>query len=553
MLLELRIRNYAVIESLGIRLEPGLNVLTGETGAGKSILVDALSLLLGERASSEVVRPGAERATIEAVFDVARRDEVRRLLEEQGIEAEDGLLILRREVAAEGRNRAWINGSPATASLVGELGSRLVDLHGQHEHQTLLRPDEQRAILDAFAGAIETAAEVRELYRRASALEQESTEFDARRREVEQRSDFLRFQVDDIEKAELRPGEEEELAEQLNRLEHAEDLVRDSESLHDALYAGDESITTQLTTLRRVLGRLLRIDPSQDEAQELLESAYYNLEELGRRMGDYATAVEFDPARLERLRKRQDLLYRMKSKYGDTIEAVLELGRTAREELDALDRAELDRQELDTRLAAVRTELATAAARLGAARRDAAQRLAAAVGELLAGLGLRGGRFQVELTEREELAAHGAEDVEFLVALNRGFDPRPLRRVASGGELSRVMLALKTVLARVDSVPTLVFDEIDVGIGGRVAHQVAARLREVAAEHQVFAITHLAPIASRAEHHLRVEKEEREGLSITRVVPLSDDDRVRELVRMLGGDPADSESVEHAKKLLTTP
>lgn len=552
MLLELRIRNYAVIDSLSIRLEPGLNVLTGETGAGKSILVDALSLLLGERASSEVVRPGADRATIEGVFDVSGREGVQAALHGQGIEAEDGLLILRREVAAEGRNRAWVNGSAATASLVGALGSQLVDLHGQHEHQTLLRPEDQRAILDAFAGTADLATQLAETHARVRSLEQESARFEERRRETEQRADFLRFQVEEIEEARIEPGEDEAIEHELRRLENSEDLVRDSESLHEALYAGDESVTGQLGGLRRVLRRLLEMDPTQDDAQELLETAYFNLEELGRRMGDYAASVEFDPALLERLRRRQDQLFRLKSKYGDTLEDVLELARGARDELDRLDRADLDRKELDDRLALARDELSAAAKRLSERRAHAGQQLAGAVAELLPDLGLAGGRFAVELRPREHVAAHGAEDVEFLVSLNRGFEPRALRRVASGGELSRVMLALKTVLARVDSVPTLVFDEIDVGIGGRVAHQVAGKLSEVAADHQVFAITHLAQIASRAAHHLLVEKEEREGLSITRVVPLEGDERARELVRMLGGDPASGDSLEHARKLLAS-
>jgi len=552
MLLELRIRNYAVIDNLGIRLAPGLNILTGETGAGKSIIVGALSLLLGERASSELVRPGAERATVEGVFDVADDDVLLSLLDEQGLQPEDGLLILRREVAVQGRNRAWVNGSAATATLVGEIGARLVDLHGQHEHQALLRPDEQRAILDAYADAGDAARRVASLHAEVASLRRELEAFEARRRETEQRADFLRFQADEIEGAALKAGEDDQIEERLRRLEHAEDLVRDSGSLHDALYAGDESISSQLGALRRTLRRLLEIDPSQEDAQALLETAYYNIEELGRRMGDYAAAVEFDPGALERLRRRRDQIIRLKSKYGETLADVIALAERARAELDTLENADMDRRDLESRVEARTQALADAAGQLSELREAASRSIAADVEPLLHELGLPGARFIVQLTAREAIAVHGAEDVEFMVALNRGFEPRPLRRVASGGELARVMLALKTVLARHDRVPTLVFDEVDVGVGGQVAHRLGETLADVARHHQVFVITHLPQIASRADHHLRVEKEEHEGTALTRVHDLQEDERVRELVRMLGGDPADTESLEHARKLLAT-
>ncbi|HEX7119695.1 MAG TPA: DNA repair protein RecN [Longimicrobiales bacterium] len=550
MLIELRIQNYAVIDSLAVRLEPGLNVLTGETGAGKSIIVGALSLLLGERASAEYVRAGADRATIEGVFDVADRPEVLELLRAQGLEAEDGLAILRREVAAEGRNRAWVNGSAATAAFLGELGRRLIDLHGQHEHQTLVRPEEQRAILDAFAGATDLAGGVRAAHARLSDARRALAELDRRRREVEQRADFLRFQAEEIEKAKLKPDEEEQLDEEANRLEHAEDLARLSGRLHQALYAAEDSVTSTLGELRRVLDHLLRIDPSQRDAGELLESAYYNVEELGRRMGEYAAMVEHDPVRLDEIRRRQDLIFRLKTKYGPTLADVIETGRRAREELELIDSGGLERRELEKAEAAARDALESLAARLTALRREAADRLSAEVDAILPELGLPGGRFEVALDPLDEIAADGAEAVEFRVALNAGFEPRPLARVASGGELSRIMLALKTILARLDRVPSLVFDEIDTGIGGQVGHKVGEKLRQVADHHQVFVITHLAQIACRADHHLRVEKGERDGVAITTVTELLDGDRVRELARMLGGDPESPTSLEHARELL---
>ena len=550
MLIELRIENFAVIERLAVRLEPGLNVLTGETGAGKSIIVGALGLLLGERASSDAVRAGASRAVVEGVFDVEGRADIVALLDAQGISAEDGILILRREVAAEGRNRAWVNGSPSTAGLVGDLGGRLVDLHGQHEHQALLRVDAQREILDAYAGQLPLVGRMRMAFEALAEARRELETLESRRREVEQRADFLRFQAEEIEKAELSADEEQGLEEESRRLEHSEDLARLSEALHQALYEGETAVSEVLGALRKELAELIRIDPSQEPARELLETAYYNVEELGRRMGDYAAGVEHDPARLDAIQRRRDLLYRLKNKYGPELDDVIRTGREARRELELLEGSSFERNALEKKVAGARAELDRLAAEVSEGRRTAAGKLAAAVGDVLPQLGLEGGRFEVRLESLDEPGSNGAERIEFLVAVNKGFEPKPLARVASGGELSRVMLALKTILARLDHVPTLVFDEIDAGIGGRIAVQVGVKLAEVARSHQVFAITHLPQIASRADHHLLVTKGEADGMTRTALEELEADDRVRELARMLGGDPESETSLDHARELL---
>lgn len=550
MLLELRIANLAVIEQLSIHLESGLNALTGETGAGKSIIVGALSLLLGERASADLIRAGAPKAVVEGVFDVASRKDILAALAEQGIEANEGLLILRREVAVEGRSRAWVNGAASTATLLGELGRMLVDLHGQHEHQTLLKREEQRDILDAYAGAAAVAGAVRNAHARVRELEQQLSDLDRRKREAEQRADYLRFQANEIEAVQLRLGEEDEIAGEAVRLEHAEELTGLARSLHDTIYASETSLTGTLGEVRRTLDHLIRIDASQADARELLESAFYGLEELGRRMGDYADGIEYDPARLEELRRRLDLLFRLKSRYGPTLEDVIAAGQAARAELELVDDAALARRELEQKLGHARTELERSASDLSKQRKRAAARLQKDVAALLPDLGMANGRFEIAFEPHAHITATGAESPEFRVALNVGFEPRSLARIASGGELSRVMLALKTILARVDRVPTLVFDEIDVGIGGRVAIQVGDKLREVAHNHQVFVITHLPQIASRAAHHLLVEKVEREGTTLTRVSELAGEERVRELARMLGGDPESGVSLEHAREML---
>jgi DNA repair protein RecN (Recombination protein N) len=550
MLIELRIENFAVIERLSVSLEPGLNVLTGETGAGKSIIVGALSLLLGERASSESVRTGASRAVVEGVFDVARRPEILALLDEHGLAQEDGLLILRREVAAEGRNRAWVNGSASTAGLVGELGGRLVDLHGQHEHQALLRVDAQRAILDAYAGQAEMVAELRSAYGALRQARRDLDQLEDRRREIEQRADFLRFQLGEIEDAAVDPDEEARLAEERRRLEHAEDLARLAQALHHGLYEGEAAVAGILGAMRRELDQLIRIDPSQESARELLDTAYFSVEELGQHMGDYAGRIEHDPARLDAIQARQDLLFRLKTKYGPSLDDVLATGQRARQELDALETAVFERKALEKAVGLAQATFDDIAAGVTAGRAAAAAALAAEVMKVLPALGLDGSRFQVASQPVDPPGPDGAERVEFLVAVNRGFEPRSLSRVASGGELSRVMLALKTILARVDAVPTLVFDEIDAGIGGRIAVQVGAQLWEVARHHQVFAITHLPQIASRAHHHLLVLKAETAGSTTTALQDLRGDDRVRELARMLGGDPESQTSLDHARELL---
>lgn len=550
MLKELRVRNYAVIDEVHLELGPGLNVLTGETGAGKSILVGALSLLVGERASAEVIRAGEDRALVEGVFEIPADPALRERCDQAGIDLSDGWLILRRELQREGRNRAWVNGSPATAGLVGEIGGALVDLHGQHEHQALLRPGPQRRILDAFAGAESIAAAVRSAWESLQAARRAEEELARRTSETRERADLLRHKAKEIEAAKPSPGEEEAMAAEIRRLEHSEELLALSGELHEAVYGGEEALVDRLGRLGRALESLLRIDPGADDLRELYGGTRVTLEELGRRLSEYHHSVQHDPARLERLRQRQDLLYRLRRKYGGTIEDLVEEGRRARTELSALETSDADLRRLEREAEDAGRELALRAAALTEARTGAAARLARDVSALLPDLGMPGGVFRLALEARESPGPDGAEDVAFLVSLNPGFDPGPLARVASGGELSRVMLALKTVLAGVDEVPSLVFDEIDAGIGGRVAHRVAERLAGVAEEHQVFAITHLPQIAARAATHFRVEKGERDGRATTEVVALDPVARVEEIARMLGGDPESEVSRRHAEELL---
>jgi DNA repair protein RecN (Recombination protein N) len=549
MLSELRIRNFALIDQLTVRLGPGLNVLTGETGAGKSIIVGALSLLLGERASVDVVRAGAERASVEGIFETEGNAEVERWLEEQGIEAEDGLLILKREVAAGGRSRAWINGSPTTATLLGELGGVLVSLHGQHEHQTLLRRDEQRSILDAYAGLTDLARQVSAARATLNDVRSRMARLEHHRAEVGERSDLLRFQLEEIESAALTVGEDQELEEEARKLSHSEELQSLSSGLFEEL-SGDRALLSDLGSLRRAIDQLVRIDPGLEPLAELHDTAYYALQEMVEQLERYGAGIEHDPGRLEVIRHRQDLIFRLRSKYGPSLADIIGVGERARAELEMMDVAGFELGTLQKEEAHAQEELLSLAADLPGRRAAAMERLASEVGQVLPELGMQGGRFTAVALPLPEPGASGAEEIEFRVSLNQGFEPRPIAQVASGGELSRVMLALKTILARLDAVPTLVFDEVDAGVGGRVALQLGHKMREVAGSHQVFAITHLPQIASRAHTHLLVRKLERDGVTATEVDLLEGDERVEEIARMLGGDPESGVSLDHARQLL---
>jgi DNA repair protein RecN (Recombination protein N) len=549
MLTELRIKNFAIIEALALPLARGFNVLSGETGAGKSIIVGALGLLLGERASADVIRTGAERATVEGEFDVGDRPEIRALLDERGIDVDDTTVVLKREVAA-GRTRAWINGTPVNAAMLAEVGRLLVNLHGQHEAQTLLDPDAQRRILDAFSSATEQAAAVRDAHDTLAGIVREIADLAKRRAEAERRADYLRHVVREIGDAKLLDGEDVRLEDEARRLENADELRGLASGLAGALDGDEDGVLQKLGDVSRHLGAIQKVDPTLSRLQELFDAGYYSLEALARELEEYEGSVELDPDRLETVRRRRDVLFRLTKKYGGTLGDVIRTGDDAKAELDLVDSAGLDIRQLETREREARQMLRDASAALTKLRTAGAERLARAVDEVLPELGMPDGHVTVALRDAREIGSHGAEDVEFCVALNVGHEPRPLSRVASGGELSRVMLALKTILARLDHVPTLVFDEVDAGIGGRVGLQVGETMRRVAGYHQVFAITHLPQIAARAHHHILVSKGAKGGVTTADVRVLRDDDRATEIARMLGGDPESGVSRAHARELL---
>ncbi len=550
MLTELRVRDLAVIADVTLPFQPGLNVLTGETGAGKSMVVDALALLLGERASADVVRPGAEKTVVEGAFEFASAVH-RHLLAPfaaLGVELEDGRLILKREVLREGKSRAWVNGSPTTIGVLAEIGALLVDLHGQHETQSLLRPDAQRDMLDAYADADVERVAVRDAHAHLKELEMREAELTTRQEDVRRKADYLRHVLQEIERAKPKLGEDDALEVEAKRLAHAEELGRLARELEETVDAAGGG----LTKAQKILANLLRVDSSVGKWQELLDAAFASAAELAQVARAYASEIEADPERLSAVEQRRDLLFRLQQKHGPTIADVLAARDTAARELELLDTADLDLRNIAAEREQAAAEFTRATEALTAKRTAGAKKLARAVNKLLPSLGMEGGKFSAELLPRTTHHAHGAEDVTFQVKLNEGLDARPLARVASGGELSRLMLALKVVLASHDIVPTLVFDEVDQGIGGEVGGRVGEALMDVSREgRQALVITHLPQIAVYADQHLVVAKGKKGGVATSDVAVAEGETRVKEIARMLG-DADMATARRHAVELLKT-
>lgn len=547
MLRSLRVRDLATIADVTLELGDGLNVLTGETGAGKSMLVDALALLLGDRADRAAVRPGTARAVIDGAFDTLPSS-VHQRLEAAGLDP-DETVIIRREITAEGRSRAWVNGSPTTIGVLATLGEVLVDLHGQHQTLQLLDARVQRELLDAFAGAGEACGAVHDLHAALVALRAEAAALEARRAEAGRRADWLQHVVAEVATVNPRLGEDDQLTMEATRLGQAGTLGEHARLLQQALEDDEGGARAALSRAARDLDALARIDPETTAWRTLLDDAWANLDELGRRVADYADLVTEDPRRLAEVEHRRDQLGRLMSRHGGSIAAIFAARDEAQRELDLVDTAALDLAVLARRADAAEAALITAAAHLTALRSAAADRLGGEVSRILPRLGLVDATLEVQLQAQDVVGAEGAEQVAFGARLNAGMPSRPLARTASGGELARLMLALKVVLARHDAVPTLVFDEVDTGVGGEVGLQVGGALARVAERHQVLVITHLPQVAAAGDRHLRVAKGTRDGLAESDVAVLLGEDRVIELARMLG-NPEDAAARRLAASLL---
>ncbi len=554
MLRELRVKNFAVIETVTVPFQPGLNVLTGETGAGKSILVDAILLIRGARAQTDVIRADADTATVEAVFDGAGRPGLAPTLEAAGLGLDDDRVVIRRELSRSGRHRAFVNDSPVTVGLLERLGDELVDVHGQHEHQRLLEPAWQLDLLDRFAGSEPAAAEVARLFERYRAAGEEAQRLRTAGRDRAQREDLLRFQLSELQAARIRSGQEEELRDERRRLQHAERLAKGLAETAALLADNPEAAAGRVVRAARLIRELSRIDAAFGAPADLLDTAAAHLEEALLAIRALHQRGQADPARLEAIDDRLDALGRLKRKYGDTEEALLAFRDSAANELEGLQRHEDVQAVAEGSLADARRELVAGAVALSQARTAASSRLGGLVQRELRGLGMDRARFElaVERGGEDQVTARGLDRVEFRFSANPGEEAKPLARIASGGELSRTMLAVQAVVAAAERVPTMIFDEVDAGIGGRVAAVVADKLAVAATGRQVLCVTHLPQIAARADHHLGVVKAVRAGRTRATVHVLTGTDRVEEIARMLGGPAPSDTARRHARELLAT-
>ncbi len=552
MLTTLRIKNLALVSDLTLELQPGCNVITGETGAGKSIIIGALNLVLGERADRTLIRSGEDSCSVEAVFDTKKlRAPLKIFLEENGLEpCDENQLVLKRTFTSAGTNRQFINGSPTTLATLGSIGEWLVDMHGPHDHQSLLHTGKQLLILDAFGGLEKDRDAFGELIRRRSVLESEKSALNVDEKTYAQQLDLLRFQVQEISTARLQPDEERAVEEEFNRASNAAKLLQLSQAALDALSENENSLLTQSGVIGRVLAELQRVDSGATHLTGLHAQATETLRELQTELSRYADKVDVDPARLAELEERLNLLHTLKRKYGATIAEVIAFGGEAKQKLQALESRDAELARLNAALEELDTEIQAAGKKLTAARKKVIPQLAKSVGKQLEDLGFKQSKFDVAISAREDArpTSVGFDEIEFQFAPNPGEPAKPLRAIASSGEMARVMLALKTVLAAEDEIPVLVFDEVDANVGGETANAVGEKMRQIAAQRQVFCITHLPQVAAPADAHYVVTKQVKNGRTISEITLLDQKSRVTELARMLGGQT--DAARKHAEALL---
>lgn len=538
-LISLRIRNLALVEDLTWSIQPGFTAITGETGSGKSIIVGALKLLIGERADKSLIRTGADSCAVEAVFEAAPAHELNRTLSEIGIEpCEEGQLLLKRVVTATGANRQFVNGSPTTLGTLQSLSSGLVDLHGPHDHQSLLSADLQREILDAFCSSSRVLDEYRAVYTEKNTLERELRELCGDDAAFERECDLLKHQCSEIDAANLRADEEEHIHSQYAVASQSKKLLELSSHALALLSDSEHSVTSRAAELARPLREIERIDPSAADITSAHIRALTELEELATCLQRYVDALDLDPERLRELEIRINLLESLKRKYGGTLEQVIEFGNQSAQRLAKLSSRAEERESLQQKLKHNAEMIAKTGKALSKARAERAPVLAKKVVSELRELGFKKAEFQIQLKPSSAPGPHGLEGVEFLFAPNVGEPVKPLRAIASSGEISRVMLALKSAFAEHDSVPLLVFDEIDANVGGEIAHAVGEKMRELGKRRQVLCISHLPQVASKADSHFVVAKSEKAGRTISTLDKVDGEERKLEVARMLGGKTA---------------
>ena len=549
------LENYAVVERIRVQFHAGLNLLTGETGSGKSIVVDALGLVLGGRASADMVRTDTERARVAAIFETPREPALLAILERAGVPVEDGELIVEREILVGGKSRAFLGNRPVTVALLREIAPFLGDIHGQHEQQQLFSSEAQLESLDEFAGLERQRSEVADVFRRWKAIEGELEELNKSEQEKLRMADLWSFQRNEIDAATVKPGEDAVLEQQRQVLRNVGKLQETANAAYGILYEAQESVSSQIRVALKKLEDLAKIDTAFARASDALRDVAVTVDDVSDEIRHYLDRLEADPKRLDEVETRLALMERLKRKYGSTLDDVLAFLEDVRSKMEAIETAGERRTQLEQDLAQASAAYAERAAALTKARRAASEKLAKKVETELGSLALESAVFRIELREAA-WSEDGADRVEFLISANAGEEPKALDKVASGGELSRIALALKTSLGHAGGsasrgVPrTLVFDEIDTGIGGGVAESVGRRLKKLAAANQVLCVTHLAQVAGFADHHFSVEKREVKGRTVAEIEELTGEARTREIGRMLSGQTVTAEALKHAEQLI---
>lgn len=551
MLLSLTVKDFVIVDSISLDFQAGFTVLTGETGAGKSILLDALSLLLGDRAEGAQVREGAERAEITAEFDTRGRPEIDAWLEENGLNGDDDVLLLRRLLDKSGRSRSFVNGQAATLSQLKQLGEFLVDIHGQHAHQSLMKADAQRQLLDAYAGSVALARDVNKAWQDWQTARRARADAERLSRESEVERERLNWQINELSELKLQPDEWSALNQSHSRLANAAELAQSAQLAVDTLSEMDNSCLTMLSQVQTRLSKLANLDPRLADTLSLLDSVDAELREVVYSLRDYASDIDENPGQLAEVEGRLEALMSTARKYRAQPQDLQEKLDDWQQQLQALE-ASADIEALALAEASTLARYRAQAEALSGKRRQAASELSARIGAEMQHLAMSGARFAIELAALSEPGAHGLESIEYLVAANAGTSLRPLAKVASGGELSRISLAMQVVISQVASVPTLIFDEVDVGIGGRVAEVIGHMLRQLGQRYQVLCITHLPQVASCGSHHWQVSKSEHKGRVKSRIEPLNSEQRVLEIARMLGGVELTQTTREHAAEMLAS-
>lgn len=547
MLEQLLIKNIAVIDNLETELYGGMSVLTGETGAGKSIIIDSINMILGSRASKELIRHGKDRAEVQAVFSMPSG--VAAILTENGIDTDGGEVIMSRRITADGKSIARVNGTIVTLSFLRDIAGMLVNIHGQHDNQALLDPSRHIGFLDAYAHTEAELSDYRAIYDRARDIQRHLKALDTDEQEKLRRTDLLTYQINEITTAALVPGEEEELTAQRKLLESAEQIGENTKKAYVTLYDMPDGRAAYdlVSEAAEAVDEIRDISPELAAVYEALTSAMYTIEDAAKEVREFGENSEFDAAALDEVNERLDLINRLKRKYGGTIEAVIEFGERAKSELGEIVTSDERTAELNAELADIKPKLKAAAERLGKKRAAAAKKLSCEIEKALSELNMERARFEVRITA-QKFTSTGTDDVEFVIATNPGEDLKPLVKVASGGELSRVMLAIKSILAGSDDVETLIFDEIDTGVSGSAAQKISDKLKAIGKEKQVICITHLPQIASAADNHYLIEKDIDGELASTKLKLLDHAGRVAELSRIVGGGKAGD---DYAEKMLS--